>query len=204
MICRVLAAGAFVAFVAFSAWYSASGDQPASPSASATPSAGATAAARLPASTPTPSSFTGAPVDGPEDADPDGSGVPVPATATATPGSQTARTRHAQARAAAETFLRAFAVPARTVTRTQWWARVQPLFSPRVVEDYAGTDPRGTGFTRLAGPGVVVPTDGPADLLTAVAVPTDGGTWRIELERDESGRFLVTRAIPPQELKTAP
>ena len=197
MIRRAAAVVAFIAFAAFSVWYSSS-EEPLAPTS--TPSASSTSTSP-PLSQP---SISPSPVAPGAVEDQDGAGTPVPATATATADTPTARARQAQAAGAAEDFMRAFAEPGPGVSPDQWWARVESLLSPRAVQDYAGTSPRSTGFTRLTGAAAVIPTEGPADLLTAVMVPTDGGTWRVELERDESGSYLVTRAITPDEAAIAP
>ncbi len=98
---------------------------------------------------------------------------------------------------AATAFLTDFARPPATTTDARWWAKVVPHLSERAVADYLGTDPQQVAFSKLTGPAEVVPSDGPADLLTAVEVPTDAGLYRVEFETDEAGRH-VTRVAPVQ------
>jgi hypothetical protein len=89
----------------------------------------------------------------------------------------------------------AYARPPQPVPDTAWWARVRPLLSPRVQDDYQGVDPALVPFTQVTGPPAVLPTDAPADLLTQVLVPTDAGRYLVELERAETG-WLVTAVLP--------
>ena len=81
----------------------------------------------------------------------------------------------------------AFARPPEPIDPARWWQRLSPLLAARARQDYTGTDPAAVAFTALTGPGVVVATDAPRDLLGVVVVPTDAGPWRIELERDGAG-----------------
>ena len=108
--------------------------------------------------------------------------------------SQAQRWRAAQVRAAG--FAAAF------VRSTQdphvWWARVKSFMTPQAAADYEGVDPTAVPYTKVTGPGVVVPLEGPSDLVTAVQIPTDAGVYMVYLEITETGLW-VTRLEPPQQ-----
>lgn len=103
--------------------------------------------------------------------------------------------RSARYERAAVAFLVDFARPAASSPESHWWAQVVPHLSLRAVDHYAGTDPQRVPFTKVTGRGVVVPSVGPANLLTAVRVPTDAGDYLVEFETDETG-LHVTRVAP--------
>lgn len=90
----------------------------------------------------------------------------------------------------------AFARPTGAVDDAAWWAKVSAFMTAQAAADYEGIDPAQVPFTRLTGPAVVVPTDAPADLLTAVRVPTDVGDYVVELTTTEAG-LQISRVVPP-------
>ena len=105
--------------------------------------------------------------------------LPV-AGATAVPQrpSQAQRWRAAQVRATG--FVAAFARS--TQDPHVWWAGVKSFLSPQAAADYEGVDPTAVPYTKIIGPAVVVPLEGPTDLITAVQIPTDAGIYMVYLE----------------------
>jgi hypothetical protein len=79
-----------------------------------------------------------------------------------------------------------------------WWAGVKSFLSPQAAADYEGVDPTAVPYTKIIGPAVVVPLEGPTDLITAVQIPTDAGIYMVYLETTETGLW-VTRLQPPQQ-----
>lgn len=95
-------------------------------------------------------------------------------------------------------FLDAFARPAAGVTAGEWWARVEPMLTEQGAADYTSTDPRHVPFTHVTGPARLVPSGAPAELLTIALVPTDGGTYRVEMTTSADG-VRVALAAPEEE-----
>lgn len=114
----------------------------------------------------------------------------------APPAPSVALSREAGAAGAAASFMRAFARPTPEISAQVWWAGVEPLLSPRAARDYAGTNPTAIAFTTPTGNPQLLATAAPPELLTAMTVATDAGTYRVELEHSEAG-WRVTRLIPP-------
>lgn len=125
----------------------------------------------------------------------DGSALAPSATAAARGPAQTARFKLATTTATA--FLTAFARPAgANVDEGKWWATVRSFLTDQAAADYQGIDPSQIPYTRITGRSAVIPTDAPADLLTAVRVPTDAGDYVVELTITERG-MQVSRVVPP-------
>jgi hypothetical protein len=95
-------------------------------------------------------------------------------------------------------FLRAFARPQDDVDDRVWWAGVKPLLTEQAAHDYAGVDPRNVPFTDVTGPAVLVESEAPAHLLTIAQVPTDAGTYLVEMTTGPEG-VRVARATPSTE-----
>ncbi len=122
-------------------------------------------------------------------------GDPVPATASVTPASPDQGTQWAAATELASRFLKAFARPAPGTPAAAWWSTVQPYLTTQAAADYAGTDPANVPFTTVTGPGVIVPVDAHDSVITAVMVPTDAGTYLVEIRSTPDGP-RVARATP--------
>lgn len=149
-----------------------------------------------PPATPPATQTTAPPTVSPADPEPDGS--PLPSTAVAKPRGQAQAARFARAMRTATAFMKAFARPSTQTGDATWWSQVKPYLSAQAAADYEGTDPRSVPFTRITGPVSVIPTDAPADLLTAVRVPTDAGDYVVELRTTATG-MEVARAVPPTD-----
>lgn len=131
-------------------------------------------------------------------ADPEPDGSPLPSTAVAKPRGQSEAARFARAARTATAFMKAFARPSTEISDAAWWSQVKPYLSAQAAADYEGTDPRSVPFTRITSPVFVIPTDAPADLLTAVRVPTDAGNYVVELRTTATG-MEVARTVPPTD-----
>lgn len=114
-------------------------------------------------------------------------GTVVPPGATAAPRDPAQARRFASYVTSAEQFMRAFARPPASTPPSRWWAAVRPQLSTSAAADYLGTDPQRVPYQSVTGPGAVMPTDAPGDLLTIVRVPTDAGAYLVEMATDEAG-----------------
>lgn len=126
----------------------------------------------------------------------DGAGTPVPPSAAVTARTPAQAALFARYQKAAAAFMTAFARPPAEASE-RWWATVRPHLSDQAAEAYSGTDPQLVPFTRVTGPATIIPTDAPTGLLVAVRIPTDAGSYRVELQTGPEG-IRVTRAIPEQ------
>lgn len=122
-------------------------------------------------------------------------GTPVPATATPTPAGTAQAAQWTAAVNLADRFLKAFARPAAGADPAVWWSVVQSYLTTQAAADYAGTAPANVPFTSVTGPGVIVPTDAPDSLVTAVRVPTDAGDYLVEIRSTPEG-LRITRVTP--------
>lgn len=153
--------------------------------------------------TPTSTATSAAPTDTSEAGegqlgdDSEADGQPVAPDATAVPRDQLQARRFARYVTAAEAFARAFARPPASTSPAQRWAGVRPQLTSAAAEEFEGTDPQEVPFGRVTGPGAVVPTDAPTDLLTVVRVPTDAGVYLVEMQTDETG-IHISALTPPQ------
>lgn len=83
-----------------------------------------------------------------------------------------------------------------------WWAELSPLLTVEAQEAWAYTDPRMITATQLTGPATIV--DAPSSTLVIVDVPTDVGTWRLELVRQvevgatSKGEWRAFTLMPPE------
>lgn len=113
--------------------------------------------------------------------------VPVPSVAPAPEDVSVA--------AAARRVVQAYARPAQGVTQQQWWAGVAPLLSPQARSDYLYVQGAKVPFTKvIAAPLVEPPADGEDSHLGAtVLVPTDGGTYEVQLVTVDGANWLVSR-----------
>ena len=90
--------------------------------------------------------------------------------------------------------LTAFARPG--LDETTWWADLAPLLSTTAATAYAGTDPAAVPAQVVTGPAVLF--DQTSVYLAGVDVPTDAGTYRVLLSREDAGTpWLVERLTPP-------
>lgn len=60
-----------------------------------------------------------------------------------------------------------------------WWADLAQYLTPEAAMVWEYTDPRLVEATSLVGPAVVI--DAPSSTLVVVDVPTDTGSWRLEV-----------------------
>lgn len=77
----------------------------------------------------------------------------------------------------AEATMTAFAAHERSYD--VWWADLAQYLTPEAAMVWEYTDPRLVEVTALIGPATVI--DAPSSTLVVVDVPTDAGTWRIEV-----------------------
>ena len=100
---------------------------------------------------------------------------------------------------AAETTMTVFATHDRDYNA--WWAELSPLLTVEAQEAWAYTDPRMITVSQLTGPAAIV--DAPSSTLVIVDVPTDIGTWRLELVRaaevdTKQGEWKAFTLMPPE------
>jgi hypothetical protein len=181
---RLLLAAAAVTAVALLLW-----NQPEHPTSTSTPTPAASATTPPVTTLPRPTVSPAAPT-------PTALEVTSEPTATSTPDLEPVDRRPSHYEDVAVRFLEAFARPDARVTAGEWWARVEPMLTEQGAVDYAGTDPRNVPFTRVTGPARLVPSAAPAELLTVALVPTDGGTFRVEMSTGPDG---VRVALAAQE-----
>lgn len=195
--------------IAASLWFLQSGPEnptsqtPPSPAPAATsPLAPASMSATPPATPNTPSSSQTAtsmttPTISAAQPAPEGEGTQIGGSATVTPRDSAQAHLLAGYEKAAGAFMSAFARPITSVSADQWWSAVRPHLTATAAADYSGTDPQQVPFTRVTGPPSIIPTDAPTSVLVAVRVPTDAGTYRVELQTDADG-IHVARAFPEE------
>lgn len=178
---RLLLAAAAATTVALLLW-----NQPEQPASTTTPTPAASATTPPAPTPPRPTASPAAPTPTALAATPD-------QTATSTPDEPVDR-RPSHYEDVAVRFLEAFARPDTRVTAEEWWARVEPMLTEQGAADYAGTDPRNVPFTRVTGPAQLVPSGAPDELLTVALVPTDAGTFRVEMSTGPDGVHVALAA----------
>lgn len=150
---------------------------PAAPSASGTATA---PPAPLPAG-PTP---TGAPMEGDL------------GSATGAPAPVWDEGSRADATATATAAMTAYARP--TLDPDTWWGEFSAFLSPAAQQDYQWVQPASIAATAL-GPGPAALVDESSVYLARVEVPTDAGTYRVLLSRQDGPTpWLVERVEPPE------
>lgn len=97
--------------------------------------------------------------------------------------------------AAALRVAQAFARPQARVTQQQWWTRLEPLLSDQARSDYLYVQGHEVPFTRvIAEPVMDTAAEGEDAHLSATAlVPTDAGTYEVQLITVDGTHWLATR-----------
>ena len=100
--------------------------------------------------------------------------------------------------AALDTATKAMTLYARpTVTATAWIHDLGQLMTPQAVADYQDTDPSTVPATKTTGPSRLI-TDPSNGYGCHVLVPTDAGTYDVQLLRSAAGApWQVNRITPP-------
>lgn len=195
---RLLGPVILLALAAVSLFFLQHRDHPSVAPATVQPPRSMSAPATLPPATgapPPPSTTaTSSPSGSPADDEADGTAVAPTASAAARGPAEAARFKLATSTATA--FMTAFARPGAAVDDAAWWAKVRSFMTAQAASDYEGIGPSQIPYARITGAAVVIPTDAPADLLTAVRVPTDAGDYVVELTTTERG-MQVSRVVPP-------
>lgn len=118
-----------------------------------------------------------------------GDDVEIPTPTSAPTGEE------AKVLAAARSIAKAYARPPASVTQQQWWARLQPLLSAQARSDYMYVQGRKVPFTRvIAEPLLETSAQGEdAHLSATVLVPTDAGTYELQLITVDGSTWRATR-----------
>ena len=96
---------------------------------------------------------------------------------------------------AARGVVQSFARPTPGVSQQQWWSRLEPLLSVQARSDYMGVRGSDVGYSRIVADPIVEPApEGEDSHLSATAlVPTDGGTYQVQLITPDGRTWLGTR-----------
>ncbi len=122
--------------------------------------------------------------------------APTTAAGEGNSGAQLAQT--AAAKTAAVRFLTAFARP--DVPYAQWWANLKPLLDDQGRMYAEFTDPAQIPVRNITGP-AALSRSGEDDLSLTFAVPTNIGTYTVQLTYTAAGTWLVSRYSPPQGVR---
>lgn len=175
----VRAGTAVVSLLLAGALLGACSDEPGSP----VPSAPATTTA-APAPLPAVPTATGEPMEGDL------------GSATGAPAPVWDEESRAAAVATATAVMTAYARPA--LDPDTWWGEFSGFLSPAAQQDYQWVQPASIAATTV-GPGPAALVDESSVYLARVEVPTDAGTYRVLLSRQDGPTpWLVERVEPPE------